>query len=134
MGSGLAGLGYALKVADFARVTLITKRGLTDTSTSKAQGGIAAVLGPDARFEYHIQDTLTTGEGLSHPEIVELVVRQAPARIAELVSLGAHFDTSPDNGFDLGREGGHSHRRIIHANDMTGEEVERILVEKVLAH
>jgi L-aspartate oxidase len=134
MGSGLAGLGYALKVAEFARVNLITKKGLTETSTSKAQGGIAAVLGPDDRFEYHIKDTLTTGEGLSHPDIVELVVRQGPERIRELIDLGAHFDIGKDNGYDLGREGGHSHRRVIHAQDMTGAEVERILVEKVLAH
>jgi L-aspartate oxidase len=134
IGSGLAGLGYALKVADFARVNLVTKRGLTDTSTKMAQGGIAAVLGPDDRFEYHIQDTLTTGEGLSHPDIVELVVRQGPARIRELIDLGAHFDIGKDNGYDLGREGGHSHRRVIHSQDMTGAEVERILVEKVLAH
>jgi L-aspartate oxidase len=134
IGSGLAGLGYALKVADFATVNLITKRGLTDASTSKAQGGIAAVLGPDDRFEYHIQDTLTTGEGLSHPDIVELVVRQGPERIRELVTMGAHFDLGKDNGYDLGREGGHSRRRVIHAQDMTGAEVERILSEKVLAH
>jgi L-aspartate oxidase len=134
IGSGLAGLGYALKVADFAPVNLITKRGLTETSTSKAQGGIAAVLGPDDRFEYHIQDTLTVGEGLCHEDIVELVVRQGPERIRELVALGAHFDPGAANGFDLGREGGHSRRRIIHAHDMTGAEVERILAEKVLAH
>ncbi len=134
IGSGLAGLGYALKVAEFARVNLMTKKGLTETSTSKAQGGIAAVLGPDDRFEYHIQDTLTTGEGLSHPDIVELVVRQGPARIRELIDMGAHFDMGKDNGYDLGREGGHSHRRVIHAQDMTGAEVERILSEKVLAH
>ena len=134
IGSGLAGLGYALKVAEFATVNLVTKRGVTETSTSKAQGGIAAVLGPDDRFEYHIQDTLTVGEGLSHPDIVELVVRQGPERIKELVSLGAHFDVGADNGYDLGREGGHSRRRIIHAHDMTGAEVERILAEKVLAH
>lgn len=134
IGSGLAGLGYALKAAEFARVNLVTKRGLTDTSTKMAQGGIAAVLGPDDRFEYHIKDTLTTGEGLSHPDIVELVVRQGPARIRELIDLGAHFDLGKDNGYDLGREGGHSHRRVIHAQDMTGAEVERILVEKVLAH
>jgi len=134
IGSGLAGLGYALKVAEFARVNLVTKRGLTDTSTKMAQGGIAAVLGPDDRFEYHIKDTLTTGEGLSHSDIVELVVRQGPARIRELIDLGAHFDIGKDNGYDLGREGGHSHRRVIHAQDMTGAEVERILVEKVLAH
>jgi L-aspartate oxidase len=134
MGSGLAGLSYALKVADFATVNLVTKRELTETSTAKAQGGIAAVLGPDDRFEYHIQDTLTVGEGLSHPDIVELVVRQGPERIRELVGLGAHFDVGKDQAFDLGREGGHSHRRIIHAHDMTGAEVERILSEQVLAH
>jgi len=134
IGSGLAGLSYALKVADFARVNLITKRELTETSTSKAQGGIAAVLGPDDRFEYHIQDTLTVGEGLSHPDIVELVVRQGPDRVQELITMGAHFDLGKDNGYDLGREGGHSRRRVIHAQDMTGAEVERILAEKVLSH
>ncbi len=134
IGSGLAGLSYALKVADFAQVNLVTKRGLTETSTSKAQGGIAAVLGPDDRFEYHIQDTLTVGEGLSHPDIVELVVRAGPERVRELIEMGAHFDTNQENGYDLGREGGHSRRRVIHAQDMTGAEVERILAEKVLAH
>ncbi|MEJ5329620.1 MAG: L-aspartate oxidase [Desulfobaccales bacterium] len=134
IGSGLAGLGYALKVADVATVNIITKREIAETSTRLAQGGIAAVLGADDRFEFHIQDTLNTGEGLSHPDVVELVVRQGPERIRELVALGAQFDTTTDNGFDLGREGGHSHRRIIHAHDMTGAEVERILVEKVLNH
>jgi len=134
IGSGLAGLSYALKMAEVATVNIITKRGLTESSTRLAQGGIAAVLGPDDRFEYHIQDTLTVGEGLCHPDIVDLVVRQGPERIQELVALGAHFDEGKDNGFDLGREGGHSRRRIIHAHDMTGAEVERILAEKVLAH
>ena len=134
IGSGLAGLSYALKMADFATVNVVTKRELAETSTRMAQGGIAAVLGPDDRFEYHIQDTLTVGEGLSHPDIVELVVRQGPDRIRELVELGAHFDLGASNGYDLAREGGHSRRRIIHAHDMTGAEVERILAEKVLAH
>jgi L-aspartate oxidase len=134
LGSGLAGLSYALKVADFATVNLVTKRGLMETSTSKAQGGIAAVLGADDRFEYHIQDTLTVGEGLCHSDIVELVVRQGPERIRELVALGAHFDIAPDNAFDLAREGGHSRRRVVHAHDMTGAEVERILADRVLAH
>jgi len=134
MGSGLAGLSYALKVADFATVNLVTKRGLMETSTRMAQGGIAAVLGADDRFEYHIEDTLTVGEGLCHQDIVELVVRQGPDRIEELVSLGAHFDVGANNDYDLAREGGHSRRRIIHSHDMTGAEVERILVEKVLAH
>jgi L-aspartate oxidase len=121
-------------MAEVGTVNLITKRGLTESSTRLAQGGIAAVLGPDDRFEYHIQDTLTVGEGLCHPDIVELVVKQGPDRIQELVALGAHFDERKGNGFDLGREGGHSRRRIIHAHDMTGAEVERILAEKVLAH
>jgi L-aspartate oxidase len=127
-------LSYALKVADFATVNLVTKRGLMETSTSKAQGGIAAVLGADDCFEYHIQDTLTVGEGLCHSDIVELVVRQGPERIRELVALGAHFDIAPDNAFDLAREGGHSRRRVVHAHDMTGAEVERILADRVLAH
>jgi L-aspartate oxidase len=134
LGSGLAGLSYALKVAEFATVNVVTKRDIMETSTSKAQGGIAAVLGPDDKFEYHVQDTLTVGEGLSHPDIVELVVHQGPERIHELVTMGAHFDPGSGNGFDLGREGGHSHRRIIHAHDMTGAEIERILVEKARAH
>jgi L-aspartate oxidase len=134
LGSGLAGLSYALKMAEFATVNVVTKRGLTETSTSRAQGGIAAVLGADDRFEYHIQDTLTVGEGLCHPDIVELVVRQGPERIRELVALGAHFDTAPGDVFDLSREGGHSHRRVVHAHDMTGAEVEGILAERVLAH
>jgi L-aspartate oxidase len=134
LGSGLAGLSYALKVAEFATVNIVTKRGVTETSTSKAQGGIAAVLSPEDKFEYHVQDTLTVGEGLSHPDIVEMVVEQGPERIQELVTMGAHFDIGASNGFDLAREGGHSHRRIIHAHDMTGAEVERILVEKASAH
>jgi L-aspartate oxidase len=134
IGSGLAGLSYALKMAESATVNIITKRGLMESSTRLAQGGIAAVLGPDDRFEYHIQDTLTVGEGLCHQDIVDLVVRQGPDRIRELVELGAQFDEGKGNGFDLGREGGHSRRRVVHAHDMTGAEVERILAEKVLAH
>jgi len=134
LGSGLAGLSYALKVAEFATVNLVTKRELMESSTRMAQGGIAAVLSSDDKFEYHIKDTLTVGDGLCHPDIVEMVVRQGPERVAELVALGAHFDEGPYHGFDLAREGGHSRRRIIHAHDMTGEEIERILVEKVMAH
>ena len=134
IGSGLAGLSYALKVAEVATVNLITKRELTETSTRLAQGGIAAVLSPDDSFESHIKDTLTVGEGLSHPDIVDLVVKQGPERIQELIDLGAQFDPGAYNGYDLAREGGHSHRRIIHAHDMTGAEVERILSESVLAH
>ncbi|MDD3579900.1 MAG: L-aspartate oxidase [Desulfobacca sp.] len=136
IGSGLAGLSYALKVAPYGTVNLVTKRGIMDTSTRQAQGGIAAVLSPEDSFDLHVKDTLEAGDGLCHPDIVELVVRQGPERIRELIEMGAHFDlrsTSADS-YDLTREGGHSKRRIIHAHDMTGEEVERILVDRVLEH
>jgi L-aspartate oxidase len=134
IGSGLAGLGYALKVARHGTVNVVTKRGITETSTRQAQGGIAAVLSPDDSFDLHIKDTLTSGDGLCHQDTVELVVRSGPERIRELVSLGAHFDLAGDTAtdFDLTREGGHSRRRIIHAHDMTGQEVISILVARVL--
>lgn len=136
IGSGLAGLSYALKVAPYGTVNIVTKRGVMDTSTRQAQGGIAAVLSPEDSFELHVRDTLAAGDGLCHPEIVELVVRQGPERIQELIELGAHFDLARGSRceYDLAREGGHSIRRIIHAHDMTGEEVERILVERTLEH
>jgi L-aspartate oxidase len=134
IGSGLAGLSYALKVAPYGSVNIVTKRDIMETSTRQAQGGIAAVLSPDDSFDLHIQDTLAAGDGLCHQDTVELVVRQGPERIRELINLGAHFDRTGDNqvGYHLTREGGHSCRRIIHAHDMTGQEVESILVARVL--
>ncbi|MBM4288657.1 MAG: L-aspartate oxidase [Deltaproteobacteria bacterium] len=134
IGSGLAGLGYALKVARHGSVNVVTKRSIMETSTRQAQGGIAAVLGPDDSFDLHIKDTLMAGDGLCHQDTAEMVVRSGPERIRELVSLGAHFDLAGDSGtgFDLTREGGHSCRRIIHAHDMTGQEVISILVARVL--
>jgi L-aspartate oxidase len=134
IGSGLAGLGYALKVARHGTVNVVTKRSIMETSTRQAQGGIAAVLSPDDSFDLHIKDTLASGDGLCHQDTVELVVRSGPERIQELVNLGAHFDLAGDTAtdFDLTREGGHSRRRIIHAHDMTGQEVESILVARVL--
>jgi len=134
IGTGLAGLSYALKVAPYGTVNVITKRDIMETSTRQAQGGIAAVLSPDDSFDLHIQDTLAAGDGLCHRDTVDLVVRQGPARIRELINLGAHFDRASDNqvGYHLTREGGHSCRRIIHAHDMTGQEVESILVARVL--
>ena len=134
IGSGLAGLGYALKVARHGTVNVVTKRSIMETSTRQAQGGIAAVLSPDDSFDLHIKDTLASGDGLCHQDTVELVVRSGPERIQELVNLGAHFDLAGNtaNDFDLTREGGHSRRRIIHAHDMTGQEVESILVARVL--
>jgi L-aspartate oxidase len=134
IGSGLAGLGYALKVARHGTVNVVTKRSIMETSTRRAQGGIAAVLSPDDSFDLHIKDTLASGDGLCHQDTVELVVRSGPERIQELVNLGAHFDLAGDTAtdFDLTREGGHSRRRIIHAHDMTGQEVISILVARVL--
>lgn len=134
IGTGLAGLSYALKVAPYGTVNVVTKREIMETSTRQAQGGIAAVLSPDDSFDLHIKDTLAAGDGLCHQDTVELVVRQGPERIRELINLGAHFDRAGDNqvGYHLTREGGHSCRRIIHAHDMTGQEVESILVARVL--
>lgn len=132
IGSGIAGLSFALKAAHHGRVTIVTKKAIMDTSTNLAQGGIAAVLGPDDSFDLHIADTLRSGNGLSHPDVVQLVVRQAPERIKELIDIGVHFTPSPDNQthFDLGKEGGHSRRRIIHARDLTGQEIERALIAR----
>jgi len=135
IGSGIAGLSFALKAARLGRVALITKRGLTDCSTNNAQGGIAAVLDPGDSFSSHIQDTLTAGAGICHPDIVETVVQEGPDRIRELLDWGVHFSrrkVQMEGGFeyDLTLEGAHSHRRIIHAKDLTGAEIERVLLER----
>ncbi len=119
----------ALKIARFGQVTVVTKKKADDTSTSKAQGGIATVLDDADRFEYHIQDTLVAGAGLCHEDVVEAIVREGPQAIRELIEMGAHFSTSRNGDLDLGREGGHSHRRIVHAQDMTGREIQRVLLE-----
>ncbi len=133
IGSGISGLSFALKAAEFGDVLLVTKKASVDTATNLAQGGIAAVLSDEDRFEAHINDTLRSGAGLSHPEVVEMVVRDGPARIAELQAIGVQFTRGRDGGLDLGREGGHSARRIAHAHDLTGREIERALLEAVAA-
>src|SRR5919197_20655 len=138
IGSGVAGLTYALKVARFADVTLITKKEHTESNTNYAQGGIAAVMAPDDAPELHVQDTLTAGAGLCHRDAVEQLVREGPDRVRELIEWGARFTTEPDEQghphLALGREGGHSRRRIVHAKDLTGREVERTLVAAVQEH
>ncbi|NOY86412.1 MAG: L-aspartate oxidase [Deltaproteobacteria bacterium] len=131
IGSGVAGLTAALNLSKFARVTIITKKEADDTSTSQAQGGIATVLDSADRFEYHIRDTHTAGAGLCRSEAVESIVREGPQAIRELIDFGARFNVSAKGELDLGREGGHSHRRIVHAADMTGREVERALLQTV---
>ena len=129
LGSGVAGLMTALKVARFADVIVVTKKGADDTSTSKAQGGIASVLDDADRFEYHIRDTLNAGDGLCHKDVVEVIVTEGPGAIRELIDMGAHFTLGENGDLDLGREGGHSHRRIVHSKDMTGKEIQRVLME-----
>jgi L-aspartate oxidase len=135
IGSGLAGLTYALKLAPHGSVTLLTKRKRTDANSSWAQGGIAGVLADDDSFALHVQDTLIAGAGLCNESAVEILVREGPERILNLITLGANFDTSPDDqgnpALSLGREGGHSRNRIVHTADYTGWECERTLLEAV---
>ncbi len=133
IGSGIAGLSFALKAAQLGSVVIITKKSEVDTATNLAQGGIAAVLSGNDALEFHIQDTISCGAGLSNKEVVELVVTEGPERVRELVSLGVDFvkDVRDSSGLNLGQEGGHSRRRVAHAHDFTGREIERALLERV---
>jgi len=135
IGSGIAGLSFALKVAAFSRVTVITKKASVDTATNLAQGGIAAVLSDEDSVESHVQDTLHSGDGLCNEKIVRMVVEEGPARVRELIELGVHFQAGKNGrGLDLGMEGGHSCRRVAHSFDLTGREIERALLEQVEQH
>ncbi len=133
IGSGIAGLSYALKVAEFGTVSIVTKKEKAESNTNLAQGGIAAVISRDDKFEFHIEDTMKAGAYLCHRDIVELVVNEAPARIDELIDIGVQF-TKKANVLDLGREGGHSKHRIVHAADLTGKEIERALLARISEH
>ena len=154
IGSGIAGLSFALKAARYGQVALVTKKEHSASATNYAQGGISAVLDPLDHFDAHVQDTLTAGAGLCRREVVEQMVRAAPFLIGELLELGVAFTrrkgspeggaeasgegagTAPDGGtpLALGREGGHSRARVVHARDLTGRAVERALVEAVVAN
>jgi len=156
IGSGIAGLSFALEAATNGEVLVVTKRSRDESNTKYAQGGIAAVLAEDDSFESHVQDTLVAGAGLNHKRAVDLCVREAPGRITMLRDAGAKFDLAPTHShadesspslssraraanpaqqdLDLHLEGGHSKRRIVHAGDMTGREIERALVEAVNAN
>ena len=133
VGSGIAGLTFALKLAPRARVLLVTKKERAASSTNYARGGIASVQGSDDDFDLHVQDTLVAGAGLCHPRAVEALVREGPARVRELIEWGARFDRSDGERLSLGREGGHSRRRIAHAGDHTGKEIENALLAAVEA-
>ncbi|HSC39447.1 MAG TPA: L-aspartate oxidase, partial [Chitinophagaceae bacterium] len=135
VGSGIAGLTYALKVAKACpdkQVTVITKAAADETNTKYAQGGIAGVTDfENDSFEKHIQDTLIAGDGLCNEQIVEIVVKEGVERIRELIEWGAQFDREADGDYALGKEGGHSVNRILHHKDVTGREMERALLETV---
>ncbi|ARK09687.1 L-aspartate oxidase [Fibrella sp. ES10-3-2-2] len=138
IGSGIAGLSYATKLARYydeqkqpIRIGVITKVQADETNTKYAQGGIAGVWSKDDTFEKHIEDTMVAGDFLSDPKIVEIVVREAPERIQELIDYGTRFDKEDDGDYDLAKEGGHSDFRILHFKDVTGAEIERALLDAV---
>jgi L-aspartate oxidase len=135
IGSGIAGLFYALRVAEHGSVAVVTKKRAADSATNWAQGGIAAVLAGDDSFEQHVQDTLAAGAGLCREDVVRRVVERGPAMIEALLKLGAEFDPGEaERSLDLGREGGHTRRRIVHHRDATGREIERVLLARARAH
>jgi L-aspartate oxidase len=135
VGSGIAGLSFALRAARKGSVTIITKGKASESSTQYAQGGIATVWSIEDSFESHIEDTHRAGAGICQPDVVDMVVRDAPERIRELIGWGVRFTRGiGGEKFDLGREGGHSKRRIFHARDLTGREVERALLSRARAN
>src|SRR5436853_7154436 len=134
IGSGIAGLSFALKAAKRGSVAVITKRKGPDTNTAWAQGGIACVTSDEDSFELHVRDTLEAGAGLCDEKAVRAIVTEGPERIRELVDLGLHFDEREISGhreLDLGREGGHSKRRVLHVQDVTGKEIENTLLREL---
>ncbi len=138
IGSGIAGLSFALRAASEGSVAIVTKGARADSNTAWAQGGIASVTSSEDSFELHVKDTLEAGAGLCDERVVRTIVNDGPARIRELIERGVHFDERelPDGSheLDLGREGGHSKRRILHARDVTGREIESALLAAVAAH
>jgi len=134
IGSGIAGLSYALKVAEYGKVIIITKSDEDESNTKYAQGGIAAVTYEPDSFNKHIEDTLIAGDGLCDVEIVRKVIEEGPERIKELIEWGTQFDKEDDGTYHLGKEGGHSENRILHHKDITGYEIERALISKVRSH
>jgi len=135
IGSGIAGLSYALKVAEKfpeKRIIILTKTTADETNTKYAQGGVAVVNDPEHdSFKKHIEDTLIAGDGLCNERIVEIVVKEGPERVNEVIEWGAKFDKDPDGDYKLGKEGGHSAFRILHHKDITGKEIERALLAAI---
>ena len=134
IGSGIAGMSYALKVAKYGKVAIIAKNKLEDANTFYAQGGIASVTNAWDNFEKHIDDTIDAGGGLCDVEVVKKVVNEAPAQIVELINWGVNFDKDDKGNFDLHREGGHSEFRILHHKDSTGAEIQVSLIDTIRKH
>ena len=134
IGSGIAGLTFALKAAKKGKVYLISKVGIDETNTKYAQGGIASVMYHPDSFEKHVRDTIEAGHGFCNEEVVRMVVSEAPERIRELVSMGVKFDRNSDGRYDLAREGGHTEHRILHHKDNTGEIIQKTLSERIRKH
>lgn len=133
VGSGIAGLRVALALSGRFEVLLVTKKRASESNTNYAQGGIASVLDTADSFDSHVKDTLAAGAGICRPDVVEYVIERGPAMIADLVEQGVHFTELDSGAYSLGREGGHSHRRIVHSGDFTGREIEKGLVRRVRA-
>jgi L-aspartate oxidase len=134
IGSGIAGLSFALKAARHGSVLIVTKRKGADTNTAWAQGGIACVTSDEDSFELHVRDTLDAGAGLCDEAVVRTIVTEGPERIRELAAFGLHFDEREISGhreLDLGKEGGHSKRRVLHVRDATGREIEETLLREL---
>jgi L-aspartate oxidase len=135
IGSGIAGLSFALQAANHGSVAIVTKRDISESATKYAQGGIASVFSAEDSFDAHIEDTMVAGAGICHEDVVRMVVEEGPQTIRNLIEWGVKFTTSGAGAdYDLTREGGHSARRILHAEDITGREIERALVAAVLQH
>jgi L-aspartate oxidase len=130
IGSGIAGLFYALKVSKFGKVAIVSKAGLEDTTTVKAQGGIASVMYNPDSYEKHISDTINAGCGLNNKNVVEMVVKEGPIRTNDLISIGTHFDKDHSGAYNLHKEGGHTENRVLHYKDKTGQEIQRALVQE----
>src|SRR4026209_1009175 len=137
LGSGIAGLSFALKVAPHGRVAIVTKKNRAEPNTNYAQGGIAAVTSKEDSFELHVRDTLEAGAGLCKEDVVRTIVQEGPGCVAELIDLGMKFSEEEiaaadgTHKLDLTREGGHSKRRILHAKDVTGREIESALLAAI---
>src|SRR6202795_3004896 len=136
IGGGIAGMIFAIKASAIGSVTVLTKAASDEANTAYAQGGIASVWSVDDSFESHVEDTLRAGAGLCSRHAVETIVRDGPEAVRELIALGTRFTRVEEGGedeYDLGREGGHSHRRVLHAQDLTGREIMRALTHAAAA-